>query len=112
MAEIFLSYVSICVDFTVKVFIIAYVAREFEWISIGRANTAQVSNGAGGAPAPNAPQNVMPDFSQMLGGLLKQVAPALSQQMKNVERQPVSFSDDPQQAPSMVPVPDIDVTST
>jgi hypothetical protein len=109
MAEIFFGYIFSLVDFTFKVAVIAFVAKQFGYISgpqiltsVSSSPRANKKRSAG--QAESAPQN---PFGDVFKGIIEQMAPMLQGGLKPQpqSKTPMSFSD-------ATPEPEIEQSQT
>jgi hypothetical protein len=97
MAEIFLSYILSFVDFIYKVAVVAFVAKQFGYISGPKVSDllASASSPTGSAPrgVPRRQAEANP-LGDAFKGIFEQMAPLLSGIAKGQPKTPMSFSDE------------------
>jgi hypothetical protein len=101
MAEIFLSYILSSVDFIFKIAVIAFVAKQFGWISAPKLleskETASSTSEAGSTRSPVGKSGAPNPLGDIFANVLQQMAPMLNGSLGPKEgrgKAVMSFSDE------------------
>jgi hypothetical protein len=98
MTEIFLTYIVNFLDFTYKLAVIAFVAKQFGYISTPKALESLTSTLGGTGTSTRSPTRGKAEANPLgdaFKGIFEQMAPLLSGAMKNQPKTTMNFSDEP-----------------